>query len=60
MGPLALVGSVVLEKENSEFPPAVISLKFDIDVVSLFNSIPNFDGYLMPKPFAEKNGSGTI
>ena len=28
--------------------------------VSLFNGISTFVGYLMPKPFSEKNSSGTI
>ena len=31
-----------------------------IGLVSLFNGISTFVGYLMPKPFSEKNGSGTI
>ena len=29
-------------------------------LVSLFNDISTFAGYLMPKPFSHKNGSGTI
>ena len=29
-------------------------------LVSLFNGISNFVGYLMPKPFSQKNSSGTI
>ena len=29
-------------------------------LVSLFNGISTFVGYLMPKPFSEKNSSGTI
>ena len=29
-------------------------------VVSLFNGITTFVGYLMPKPFSEKNSGGTI
>ena len=29
-------------------------------LVSLFNGISTFAGYLMPKPFSEKNSSGTI
>ena len=29
-------------------------------LVSLFNGISTFVGYLMPKPFFEKNSSGTI
>ena len=28
--------------------------------VSLFNGISTFVGYLMPKPFSEKNSKGTI
>ena len=31
-----------------------------IGLVSLFNGISTFVGYLMPKPFSEKNSSGTI
>ena len=31
-----------------------------LGLVSLFNSISIFVGYLMPKPFSEKNSSGTI
>ena len=35
--------------------------KFDwFGLVSLFNGISTFVGYLMPKPFSEKNSSGTI
>ena len=30
------------------------------DLVSLFNGISTFVGYSMPKPFPEKNNSGTI
>ena len=29
-------------------------------LVSLFNGISTFVGYLMPKPLSEKNSSGTI
>ena len=29
-------------------------------LVSLFNGISTFLGYLMPKPFSKKNSSGTI
>ena len=29
-------------------------------LVSLFNGISIFVGYLMPKPFSKKNSSGTI
>ena len=29
-------------------------------LVSLFNGISTFVDYLMPKPFSEKNSSGTI
>ena len=29
-------------------------------LVSLFNGISTFVGYLLPKPFSEKNGSDTI
>ena len=29
-------------------------------LVSLFNGISTFVGYLMPKPFFKKNSSGTI
>ena len=29
-------------------------------LVSLFNGMSTFLGYLMPKPFSEKNSSGTI
>ena len=29
-------------------------------LVSLFNGISTFEGYLMPKPFSEKNSSSTI
>ena len=29
-------------------------------MVSLFNGISTVVGYLMPKPFSEKNSSGTI
>ena len=29
-------------------------------LVSLFNGISTFIGYLMPKPFSVKNSSGTI
>ena len=29
-------------------------------LVSLFNGISTFVGYLMPKPFSEKKSSGTV
>ena len=29
-------------------------------LVSLFNGISTFVGYLMPKPFSKKNSSGTF
>ena len=29
-------------------------------LISLFNGIPTFVGYLMPKPFSKKNSSGNI
>ena len=29
-------------------------------LVSLFNGISTFEGYLMPKPFSKKNSSGAI
>ena len=31
-----------------------------LSLVSLFNGISTFVGYLMPKPFSQKNSSGTI
>ena len=31
-----------------------------IGLVSLFDGISTFVGYLMPKPFFKKNSSGTI
>ena len=31
-----------------------------VGLVSLFNGISTILGYLMPKPFSEKNSSGTI
>ena len=34
--------------------------KIIVSLVSLFNGIPTFVGYLMPKPFSWKNSSGTI
>ena len=34
--------------------------RFGSGLVSLFNGIPTFVGYLMPKPSSYKNGSGTI
>ena len=33
---------------------------FGFGVVSLFNSISTFMGYLMPQPLFEKNNSGTL
>ena len=33
---------------------------FGFGSVSLFNGISTFVGYVMPKPFSEKNSSGTI
>ena len=30
------------------------------DLVSLFNGISTFVGYLMPKPFSKKNSNDTI
>ena len=33
---------------------------FRFGLVSLFNGISTFVGYLMPKPFFRKNSSGTI
>ena len=33
---------------------------FWFGLVSLFNGISTFIGYLMPKPFSEKNSSSTI
>ena len=32
----------------------------DFGLVSLFNGISTFVGYLMPKPFSKKNSRGTI
>ena len=34
--------------------------KIELGLVSLFNGISTFVGYLMPKIFSEKNISGTI
>ena len=31
-----------------------------LGLVSLFNGISAFVGYLMPKPYSKKNSSGTI
>ena len=33
---------------------------YDRFLVSLFNGISTFVGYLMPKPFSKKKSSGTI
>ena len=38
----------------------LILCKQMIGLVSLFNGISTFVGYLMPKLFSEKNSSGTI
>ena len=37
-----------------------VILYTSIGLISLFNGILTFVGYLMPKPFSEKNSSGTI
>ena len=37
-----------------------IEMKNGFGLVSLFNDISTFVGYLMPKPFFSKNTSGTI
>ena len=37
-----------------------IERKMNKELVSLFNGISTFVGYLMPKPFSYKNRSGTI
>ena len=34
--------------------------KVRFGLVSLFNGISTFVGYLIPKPFSSKNSSGTI
>ena len=39
---------------NQKEPSIIISL------ISLFNDISTFVGYLMPKPFSKKDSSGTV
>ena len=34
--------------------------RYGFGLVSLFNGISNFVGYLMPKPFSQKNCNGNI
>ena len=50
--------------KNSENLSNVHSLVSDLQLfeglVSLFNGISTFVGYLMPEPFSSKNSSGTI
>ena len=67
MGSLNLVWQPISEKENSKSKPVELHLKTDFEsnpawfgLVSLFNGISTFVGYLMPKPFSYKNSSGTI
>ena len=38
----------------------VLTYVFRFGLVSLFNGISTLVGYLMPKPFSEKNSSGAI
>ena len=45
-------------EENGEKRKKIPSLRFGL--VSLFNGISTFVGYLMPKPFSQKNSSGTM
>ena len=42
-----------------EFEEVRLNL-FWIGLVSLFDGISTFVGYLIPKPFSKKNSSGTI
>ena len=44
------------ERETCNFSPGLVWF----GLVSLFNGISTFMGYLMPKLFSEKNSSGTI
>ena len=45
------------ERESRE---SVLSARLGNGLVSLFNGISTFVGYLMPKPFSEKNSGGAI
>ena len=38
----------------------VMAMKVEFNLVSLFNGISTYIGYLMPKPSFKKNSSGTI
>ena len=40
--------------------PEYIGIDMALGLVSLFNGISTFVCYLMPKPFSQKNSSGTI
>ena len=48
--------------EKISFIYAIIfdNVSMSFDLVSLFNGISTFGGYLMPKPSLLKNSSGTI
>ena len=47
------IGNILIHKPISTHD-------FRVGLVSLFNGISTFVGYLMPKPFSKKNSSGTI
>ena len=58
-------GSIYIELECESEPPLIkyfFAKKHcdEFDLVSLFNGIWTFVGYLMPRPFSKKNSSGTI
>ena len=54
-----IINGVNLELNFFSFNCLNISF-FWFDLISLFNSISTFEGYLMPKPFLEKDSSNTI
>ena len=52
------------DKQNRLFNKNMLAMRwieiFNLGLVSLFNGISTFVGYLMPKLFSSKNSSGTI
>ena len=55
--------TLILQKAGFHSKSNAVAIDMEIlplSLVSLFNAISTFVGYLMPKPFSSKNSRGTI
>ena len=52
--------SLLTKSSDTIQPKAGGDERIRFGLVSFFNGISTFVGYLMPKPFSKKNSSGTI